>query len=58
MKDRITAMELKMRNLSLRIKCNLSKINSTFFCPALVKVALKKFKRMLLVHRFDGFFRF
>ena len=60
-------MELKMRNLSLRIKCGFSKINSTFFFPALfystfistlLKVALKIFKRMLLVYRFDRFFRF
>ena len=50
-------MELKMRNLSLRIKCSFSKINSVFFCPALVKVVLKNFKRMVLVHRFDGFFK-
>ena len=48
-----------MRNLSLQIKYNFPKINSTFFCPALFKVALKNFKRMLLlVHRFNGFFRF
>ena len=39
-------------------KCTFSKINSAFFCPALfysifivLKVVLKNFKRMLLVHR-------
>ena len=47
-----------MRNLSLRIKCSLSKTNSAFFCPALFNVVLKNFKRMLLLHRFDGFFCF
>ena len=51
-------MELKMPNLSLRIKCSFSKINFAFFCPALVEVALKIFKRVLLVHCFGGFFRF
>ena len=52
-------MELKMRNLGLRTKYSFSNINSAFFCFALlIKVALKNFKRMLLVHRFDGFFRF
>ena len=62
-----TVRELKTRNLSLRLKCSFSKINSPFFCPAifystfisaLLKVALKNFKRMLLVHRFDRFFCF
>ena len=38
-RKKITAMELKMRHLSLQIKCSFSKINSAFFCPALVKVA-------------------
>ena len=56
-----------MKNLSLQIKCSFSKINSTFFFPALFyptlistlfKAALKNFKRMLLERRFDGFFRF
>ena len=56
-----------MQNLSLRIKCSFSKINSAFFRSALfystfistlLNVALKNFKRMLLVHRFDRFFRF
>ena len=56
-----------MQNLSLQIKCSFSKINSTFFFPALfyptlistlLKAASKNFKRMLLEHRFDGFFRF
>ena len=60
-------MELKMRNLNLRIKCSFSKMNSEFSCfvffystfiSTLLKVALKNFKRMLLLHRFDGFFRF
>ena len=50
-------MELKMRNLSLRNKCSFSKINSAFFCPALAEVVLKNFKRMLLVHLLDGFFK-
>ena len=54
MKDRITAMELKMQNLSLPLKCTFVKINSLFFCPAffystlintLLKVALKKFQK-------------
>ena len=57
-RQEITVIELKMRNLSLRIKCSFSKINSAFFYHRLVKVALKNFKRMLLVHCFDGFFRF
>ena len=56
-----------MHNLILQIKCSFSKINSAFFCAALfysifistlLKVALENFKRMLLVHYFDGFFRF
>ena len=54
----------EVKNESLGIKCSFSKINSAFFCPAifyfafisaLLKVALKNFKRMLLVHHFDGF---
>ena len=36
-RKKITTMELKMRNLSLRIKCILSKINSAFFCSALFR---------------------
>ena len=36
MKEKITVIELKTRNLSLRIKCSFSKINSALFCPALV----------------------
>ena len=60
-------MEIKMRNLSLRIKCSFSKINSTFFCTTLfysifisthLKVALKNLMMMLLVHCFNGFFCF
>ena len=56
-----------MRNLSLRIKYSFSKINFAFFCPALFystfistiyKIALKNFKKILLVHRFDEFFCF
>ena len=35
MKIETTAMELKMRNLSLRIKCSFSKPYSALFCPAL-----------------------
>ena len=47
------------------MKYTFSKINSAFFCPALfystlistlVKAALKNFKRLMLVDRFDGFF--
>ena len=59
MKDRNNCHGVKNADLSLRIRCNFSKINSAFFCPAaLVKVALKKFKRMVLVHCFGGFFVF
>ena len=56
-----------MRNLSLGIKRSFSKINSAFFCPALfystfisavLKIAFKIFKRMLLIHCFNGFFPF
>ena len=61
-RKKIPAMELKMRNLSLWIKCSFSKINYAFFCPALFystfKSVLKNFERMLLVHHFYGFFRF
>ena len=55
-----------VKNLSSQIKCSFSN-NSAFFCPALfnstlistlLKVALKNFKRILLVHCFDGFFCF
>ena len=52
----ITAMELKMRNLSLRIKYSFSKINSAL--SIFLKIALKNFERILLVDRFDVFFRF
>ena len=34
-RQEITAIELKMRNLSLQIKCSFSKINPAFFCLAL-----------------------
>ena len=63
----ITATELKMLNLSLPVKCSFSKINSAFFFPGLfysvfistlLEGALKNFKRMLLVHCFNGFFCF
>ena len=49
-------MELKMRNLSLRIKYSFSKINSAL--SIFLKIALKNFERILLVDRFDVFFRF
>ena len=52
----ITAVELKMRNLSLRIKYSFSKINSAL--SIFLKIALKNFERILLVDRFDVFFRF
>ena len=41
-------MELKMRNLSLRIKCSLSKINSTFFCAATLKSTVMKIEKPLI----------
>ena len=54
-----------MRNLSLRIKCRFSKINFAFCCRALfyskfilLKIALKNFKKMQMVHLFDEFFCF
>ena len=53
---KITAMELKMRNLSFRIKYSFSKINSAV--SIFLKIALKNFERILLVDRFDVFFRF
>ena len=65
-RHRITTMEFKMQNLSLRIKHSFSKINSAFFCPTLfystcistlLKEALKNLKMMLLVH-FDDFCTF
>ena len=34
-RKKITAMELKMQNLSLQIKFSLSKINFAFFCCTL-----------------------
>ena len=45
-----------MRNLSLRIKYSFSKINSAL--SIFLKIALKNFERILLVDRFDVFFRF
>ena len=45
-----------MRNLSLRIKYSFSKINSAV--SIFLKIALKNFERILLVDRFDVFFRF
>ena len=35
-RQKITAMELKIWNLSFQIKCSFLKINSIFFSPALI----------------------
>ena len=49
---------VKNAKFEFAIKCSFSKINSAFFCRALLKVVLKYFKGMLLLHLFDGFFHF
>ena len=59
------AMELKTKVCELNVVSQ--KLILLFFCPvifysafirALLKLALTNFKRMLLVHHFDGFFCF
>ena len=60
-RSEIAAMELKMWNLSFESNVVSQKLIPHSFVPhfnVLLKVVLKNFKRMPLVHRFDEFFRF